>query len=121
MEGACLSEDEVAQARRAQVAAALGGAKGVSRGKMFGSVGLKVGKQVFAMEVKGKLVVKVSPERAEELRGKGLAKAFDPGHGRPMKQWVAVSPEARVDWLELASEALAFASPGRYVADRRVY
>ena len=73
-----------------------------------GSEGLKVGKQVFAMEVKGKLVVKVSLERASELRDAGLAQAFDPGHGRPMKQWVSVAPRAKVDWLELSREGLVF-------------
>jgi len=92
----------------AGVAAALEKESGISRGRMFGSEGLKVGKQVFAMEVKGRLVVKVSIERAEELRRNGLAEAFDPGHGRPMKQWVAVSPEAKVDWVTLSREALAF-------------
>lgn len=90
------------------VMAALEGEKGISKGRMFGSDGLKVGQQVFAMEVKGRLVVKLSAERAHELRSKGLAEAFDPGHGRPMKQWVAVSPKARVDWVELSREALAF-------------
>ena len=92
----------------AKVVAALGGEPRVSRGKMFGSEGLKVGKSVFAMEVKGKLVVKLSAERAAELRDAGLAEAFDPGHGRPMKQWGAVDLRAKVDWLKLSQEALAF-------------
>ena len=92
----------------AKVVAALGSEPSVSRGKMFGSEGLKVGKSVFAMEVKGKLVVKLSAERAAELRDAGLAEAFDPGHGRPMKQWVAIAPRARVDWLKLAREAFEF-------------
>jgi hypothetical protein len=83
----------------AAVVTAIENESGISRGRMFGSEGLKVGKQVFAMEVKGRLVVKLSIERAEELRWKGLAEAFDPSHGRPMKQWVAVSPEAKVDWV----------------------
>jgi len=92
----------------AEVAAAIEKEKAVSRGRMFGSEGLKIGKQVFAMEVKGRLVVKLSVERANELRRKGLAEAFDPGHGRPMKQWVAVSPKAKVDWVALSREALVF-------------
>ena len=92
----------------AKVVASLGNEPGVSRGKMFGSEGLKIGKSVFAMEVKGKLVVKLSAERAAELRDTGLAEAFDPGHGRPMKQWVAVDPRAKVDWLKLSREAFEF-------------
>jgi TfoX/Sxy family transcriptional regulator of competence genes len=82
--------------------------EGVSKGRMFGSEGLKIGTRVFAMEVKGRLVVKLSVERADELRRRGLAEAFDLGHGRPMKQWVAVSPKARIDWVALSREALAF-------------
>jgi TfoX/Sxy family transcriptional regulator of competence genes len=89
------------------VMGALEGEKGISKGRMFGSDGLKVGKQVFAMQVKGRLVVKLSAQRAGELRSRGQAEAFDPGHGRPMKQWVAVSPKAKVDWVELSREALA--------------
>ncbi len=92
----------------AKVVTALGGAPGVARGNMFGSEGLKVGKFVFAMEFKGKLVVKLSVERAAELRAAGLAEAFDPGHGRPMKQWVAVDSSSKIDWLKLSREALAF-------------
>lgn len=92
----------------AEVVTAIDKEKRVSRGRMFGSEGLKIGKQVFAMEVKGRLVVKLSVERADELRRKGLAEAFDPGHGRPMKQWVAVSPKAKADWVALSREALAF-------------
>ena len=92
----------------AKVLAALGNEPGVSRGKMFGSEGLKVGKSVFAMEVKGKLVVKLSAERATELRDAGVAEAFDPGHGRPMKQWVAIDPSSKIDWLKVSLEALAF-------------
>lgn len=90
------------------VVAALSSERGVTKGRMFGSVGLKVGKQVFAMDVKGRLVVKVSPQRASELRDAGLADAFDPGHGRPMKQWVAIDTRAKVDWLQLSREALAY-------------
>lgn len=92
----------------ATVRAKLSRETGVTTGRMFGSDGLKVRKQVFAMEVKGKLVVKISAPRAAELRDAGAAEAFDPGHGRPMKQWVAVDPSAKVDWLVLAREALAF-------------
>ncbi len=91
-----------------KVVAALQSEPGVSRGRMFGSEGLKAGKSVFVMEVKGKLVVKLSAERAAELREAGLAEAFDPGHGRPMRQWVAIDPRSKVDWLKLSREALDF-------------
>lgn len=60
------------------------------------------------MEVKGKLVVKLSTERAKELRDAGVVEEFDPGHGRPMKQWVAIEPSSKIDWLKLSRQALAF-------------
>ena len=85
---------------------ALSSETGVTLGRMFGAAGLKAGKRVFAMEVKGELVVKLSPERAAELRALKLTRPFDPGHGRPMKQWLSIAPQAEVDWLELAREAL---------------
>jgi TfoX/Sxy family transcriptional regulator of competence genes len=81
---------------------------GVTVGRMFGSQGLKVEAKVFAMEVKGRLVVKLTTARAAELCDAGLAEPFDPGHGRPMKQWAAVAPGAGVDWLRLSREALEF-------------
>lgn len=90
------------------VVRALSAEPGVSHGKMFASMGLKLGKSVFAMEVKGDLVVKLPLERAEELRAKKLATAFDPGHGRVMKQWVRVAPTAHVDWVALSHEAMTF-------------
>lgn len=75
--------------------------------RMFGSDALKAGGKVFAMHVKGCLVVKLRASRAEELIAGGVASAFDPGHGRPMKQWVAIAPEH--EWMLAAREAFVFA------------
>ena len=61
---------------------------------------------LFVMEVQGKLVVKLSVERAAELREAGLGEAFDPGHGRPMKKWVANDSSSKIDRLKLSREAL---------------
>lgn len=94
------------------VVAALAETNGVTRGRMFGSEGLKIGGKVFAMEVRGRLVVKLATAKAAEIVGAGLGAAFDPGHGRPMKQWVAVAPDAALDWVALAREALDFATSG---------
>lgn len=96
----------------AAVVDALTAEHGVARGRMFGAEGLKAGGQVFAMEVKGRLVVKLSAARAAALRDAGLAVAFDPGHGRLMKQWVSVAPDAGAGWEALAREALTFARGG---------
>jgi TfoX/Sxy family transcriptional regulator of competence genes len=77
----------------------------VTKGRMFGSDGLKVAGKVFAMEIKERLVVKLSAERAGQLVNDGTAEVFDPGHGRPMKQWVAVAAGRQADWVALAREA----------------
>lgn len=83
----------------------------VSTGRMFGSTGLKVGGKIFAMLVKGKLVVKLPRHRVEELIADGSGSAFDPGHGRVMKEWVTVDPSDAGQWIRLAEEARAFVRP----------
>lgn len=77
----------------------------VATSRMFGTACLKVAGKVYAMEFKGALVVKLSKSRAAELVASGVARVFDPGHGRPMKQWIAVVPDAGLDWAGLAAEA----------------
>jgi TfoX/Sxy family transcriptional regulator of competence genes len=57
----------------------------ISRKKMFGSTGLSIGGKVFALLVKGKLVVKLPYERVETIISSGRGEPFDPGHGRLMK------------------------------------
>jgi TfoX/Sxy family transcriptional regulator of competence genes len=86
---------------------------GVETGRMFGSEGLKISGKVFAMEVKGKLVVKIPAGRANELVAEGSATFFDPGHGRLMKEWVAVRPKSLTQWVTLAEEALVFVKAGK--------
>jgi TfoX/Sxy family transcriptional regulator of competence genes len=81
---------------------------GVETGRMFGAEGLKIAGKVFAMEVKGRLVVKLPATRVNELVAKGHARLFDPGHGRLMKEWIEVDGSSKVGWLLLAAEAFAF-------------
>ncbi len=90
----------------AAVVAALGGEPDVSTTRMFGSRGLKVGRKTFAMEVKGRLVVKLSEGRAREMCEAGTAIPFDPGHGRQMKQWISLPEAPGVDWIDLSREAM---------------
>lgn len=75
--------------------------------RMFGSDGLKTKGKVFAMLVKGSLVVKLPAARCAELVGSGAARTFDPGHGRPMKEWIQLA-ENMDDWVGLAAEAKAY-------------
>ncbi len=53
------------------VIAQLVGRPGITKSRMFGSTGVKVGGKVFAILVKGKLVVKLPKERADALVGSG--------------------------------------------------
>jgi TfoX/Sxy family transcriptional regulator of competence genes len=78
--------------------------------RMFGSNGLKVKGKVFAMMVRGSLVVKLPKERVDKLVGDELGKYFDPGHGRLMKQWVSLPDSSIIDWLALSEEARSFVS-----------
>ena len=85
---------------------------------MFGATALKVGGKVFAMLVKGELVVKLPASRAEALRDSGKAHAFDPGHGRIMKEWVAIPSTNDGLWAKHAAEARDFVSEAARVKRR---
>lgn len=77
--------------------------------KRFGSSELKIHHKIFAMLVKGKLVVKLPQSRVDELIASGVGERFDPRHdGRLMKEWVTVEPTSEEEWLPLAREALEF-------------
>lgn len=103
-----MSPHTSAEDRFASLAEALLADAGVSEGRMFGSQGLKVGGKVFAMLVKEQLVVKLSAERVEALVDAGVGDRFDPGHGRLMKEWIAIPSGTGVDWLALAREAKSY-------------
>jgi TfoX/Sxy family transcriptional regulator of competence genes len=94
------------------IVAALQNNAGVSLARMFGSDGLKVNGKVFAMLVRGNLVVKLPKERVDALINAKLGEYFDPGHGRLMKEWVAIKPKAADQWLKLAKEAQRFVVSG---------
>lgn len=95
------------------VAEALETLPGVTRSKMFGSVGLKAEGKVFAMPFKGKLVVKLPKERVKALIQSSEGEHFDPGHGRLMKEWVAMKVSTGPQWLEIAEEARHFVLPAK--------
>jgi hypothetical protein len=85
---------------------------GVTTGTGFGRTeGLRTASgKIFAMLVRGELVVKVPKGRVDELVASGVAKRFDAGRGRPMKEWASVNPIASRRWRALVDEARAFVS-----------
>ncbi len=76
-------------------------------GRKFGSNGLKVNGKLFALFTQGKLVVKLPKERVDGLVAARRGEYFDPGHGRLMKQWIAIS-STKLSWMDLAREAYEF-------------
>jgi hypothetical protein len=63
--------------------------------------------RVFAMRVDGDLVLKLPPPRVAELIDSGVAAPNLVG-GRPMKEWVNLSPATERRWLALARESLEY-------------
>ena len=81
---------------------------GVAEGRILHATGLKAGGRVFAFPRRGELVLKLPAARCTALVEEGVARRFDKGDGRPLREWVAV-PEASAErWEELAREARAF-------------
>jgi hypothetical protein len=78
-------------------------------GSGFGRSALKYRARIFAMLVRGRLVVKLPAQRVTELVAAGDGMPFDANKGTPMKEWFSLSPDSGLDWLPLAREALRFA------------
>src|SRR5260370_37787685 len=84
----------------------------VGNGKGFGSGGLKVDGKLFAlMSSRGQFVAKLPKHRVTELVAQGKGEAFNPGHGRLMREWIALH-DAEGDRLSLAPGAGRFLCGG---------
>jgi TfoX/Sxy family transcriptional regulator of competence genes len=97
--------------RYAELVAKFAGRRDVSsvHGKGFGSTGqLKIDRRIFAMLVRGELVVKLPREKVAELVASGDGKYFDAGKGKPMREWFVLSPASKKQWLPLAEQAMDF-------------
>jgi hypothetical protein len=79
---------------------------GATRG--FGRSALRAHGRIFAMFVRGRLVLKLPRGRVEELVEGGHGVRFDANKGTPMKEWVAMDPASTQPWSALAEEALEF-------------
>jgi hypothetical protein len=100
------------ESRYADLVQKLAGKSGVTHiaeGKGFGSSGqLKVHGRIFAMLVRGALVLKLPRVRVDELVESGAGARFDAGKGKPMREWFVLSHTSTKRWLALAEEALDF-------------
>jgi TfoX/Sxy family transcriptional regulator of competence genes len=72
-----------------------------------GSPGLRVDGRIFAMLVRGRLVVKLPARRCRTLCEAGQAEPLAVGK-RVMNEWIEVTAEDRQTWRDLAAEAYAF-------------
>jgi hypothetical protein len=98
-----------ADSKLAPIIDAYAASKMTGRGNKFGSNGLKVNGKLFAMVVRGNLVVKLPKDRVSGIVAAGRGENFDPGHGRKMKEWLTVvSP--KLSWVDLAREAHGYVS-----------
>ncbi len=80
----------------------------------FGSSEMKVNDKIFAMlSARGEFVVKLPRQRVDALVAAGDGERFESGHGRAMREWVAINPAAEADWLALAREAMEFVAAPR--------
>jgi hypothetical protein len=82
---------------------------GTARG--FGSHALRVRGKIFAMVVRGHLVVKLPKARVDELVESGDGVRFDANKGTPMKEWLSLDADSTLDWERLTREALSFVAP----------
>jgi hypothetical protein len=78
-------------------------------GSGFGRSALRYRRRIFAMFVRGRLVLKLPRQRVDALVADGDGQRFDANKGTPMKEWFSLDPESELAWLPLAREALDFA------------
>jgi len=78
-------------------------------GSGFGRGALRYRRKIFAMFVRGQLVLKLPRKRVDELIADGHGARFDANKGTPMKEWFGLDPESALAWPPLALEALEFA------------
>ena len=78
-------------------------------GSGFGGSALRWQRKIFAMLVRGRLVVKLPADRVDDLVTAGEGVRFDANKGTPMREWLSLDPGSGLEWLPLAREALDFA------------
>jgi hypothetical protein len=92
------------------VADGLAGA-GVVEGSMFGMPCLKIEKKMLGGLFGDAMTFKLPPDSREQALALSGAEPFDPGMGRPMKEWVVIPLEHAATWPGFAEQALEFVRP----------
>ena len=75
----------------------------------FGRSAVRYEGKIFAMFVRGQLVLKLPEQRVSDLVAAGHGIPFDANKGVPYREWFSLAPDDNHDWLKLAAEALEFA------------
>jgi len=84
-------------------------------GSGFGRSALRWENKIFAMLVRGRLVVKLPAARVEALDSSGGGVRFDANKGTPMREWLSLDPESGAS-LAAAGPRGARLRPGRTLA-----
>ena len=82
-------------------------------GRGFGRSAVRFNGKIFAMFVRGRLVLKLPEDRVDDMTAGGHGIRFDANKGTPMREWLSLDPASDQQWLPLATEALSFVRSGR--------
>ena len=96
-EPACEAKTMTPQERYEDLVDEFTGVDGVTPpegGSGFGRSALRYRRKIFAMFVRGQLVVKLPRPRVDELVADGHGVRFDANKGTPMKEWFSLDPES---------------------------
>lgn len=81
---------------------------GDERGQMLRSAGLKTAGRFYAFVAGDDLVVKLPAARVTELIATGVGRPCEPRQGRPMRQWVRLTPAGESACTAYLMEAREF-------------
>lgn len=104
--------DQAGRSRQlfAAVAAHHGAAWTPSASPKFGANALRVGGRIYvALTRSNRLLLKLAPDRVNDLLAAGRAERFESG-GRVMNGWVTLKPDDADMWIALSDEARAYAA-----------
>ena len=81
-------------------------------GSGFGRGALRYRRKIFAMFVRGQLVIKLPGRRVDELVAGGHGERFDANKGTPIKEWFSLDPAPRCPGPRSPARPWTSRSPG---------